>query len=254
MTYASEEKPAHMALWLTLLVVALHLKTFFWLSHTVHEDREKTLLPIEVTLVTLPKPVSVEPEKPKPIVEPEKKLPPPKPKSLPKPEVKPEPKPVVKPKPASKPVQINTSVQTEIPVTKEAAPAPVAVAPAQAVSTHQAPAASSPANGTGHAKVAANGDDTEADAYIKGTPLHTPQPRYPNMAKSRHLEGKVVLIIKVNAEGEVVDVSIEKSSGHEILDEAAKDGAQSWTFNPARRGGKAVAATYTRPIDFKLSE
>ncbi len=44
---------------------------------------------------------------------------------------------------------------------------------------------------------------------------------YPEQARLRNLSGKVIVLVAVNATGEIKRINIEKSSGHPILDEAA---------------------------------
>jgi protein TonB len=80
-----------------------------------------------------------------------------------------------------------------------------------------------------------------------------PVPPYPAMAMRRHLEGQVVLRIRVDARGEPVEVSVEQSSGSSLLDEAAVKFVRArWHFVPAMRAGKAVEALALLPIDFTL--
>jgi protein TonB len=80
-----------------------------------------------------------------------------------------------------------------------------------------------------------------------------PVPPYPAMAIHRRLTGEVVLRIRVDARGEPVEVSIERSSGSSILDEAAAKFVKArWHFVPAMQDGKAVEALALLPIDFTL--
>jgi protein TonB len=64
----------------------------------------------------------------------------------------------------------------------------------------------------------------------------------------------VVLQVAVNAAGLAEQVSIQRSSGFEILDDAARSTVAHWRFTPARRGDQAVAATVFVPIRFKLED
>jgi periplasmic protein TonB len=47
--------------------------------------------------------------------------------------------------------------------------------------------------------------------------------RYPNEARVNRLEGKVILKAVIRSDGHLADVSVQKSSGHSILDEAAME-------------------------------
>ena len=46
---------------------------------------------------------------------------------------------------------------------------------------------------------------------------------YPAMAKRLGQEGRVLVALRVDARGELVDVKVHRSSGHAILDKAAVD-------------------------------
>jgi protein TonB len=82
--------------------------------------------------------------------------------------------------------------------------------------------------------------------------LNNPAPAYPLAARRRGIAGKVVLRAEVTPEGFCADVRVERSSGHELLDDTALEAVRKWRFVPAKRAGRAVAATVTIPINFKL--
>ena len=79
-----------------------------------------------------------------------------------------------------------------------------------------------------------------------------PPPSYPFIAKRRGLEGVVVLRVALNANGVPQQVTIERGSGHGVLDEAALESVRGWRFAPAQRGGRAVAAVVDVPVRFSL--
>lgn len=84
--------------------------------------------------------------------------------------------------------------------------------------------------------------------YIRAT-----APPYPRAAITGGLEGVVLLRVLVGIDGKPVEVSIEKSSGHRVLDrEAQRHVLRNWTFQPAMRDGQAVQAVGLVPIDFAL--
>jgi len=69
---------------------------------------------------------------------------------------------------------------------------------------------------------------------------------YPRAAIERGLEGRVVLLLKLDAGGRVVDVEVADSSGHALLDAAARQAARRiGTLPPGRR---AVLL----PVEFRL--
>jgi protein TonB len=65
-------------------------------------------------------------------------------------------------------------------------------------------------------------------------------------------QGEVILNITINAQGEVTDVTIEKSSGYRELDRAAEEAARKWKFNPGVHNGKAAGGVVRVPVNFSL--
>lgn len=58
-------------------------------------------------------------------------------------------------------------------------------------------------------------------------------PKYPRIALKRKWSGAVLLQMKVNRQGKIESLRIERSSGHRVLDESALKAARQWTFRPA---------------------
>lgn len=83
--------------------------------------------------------------------------------------------------------------------------------------------------------------------------LRNPKPFYPRMARKRGMEGIVLLSVSVSAKGLVSALSIKKSSGFALLDNAAKETVKKWKFQPAQKGLKAVNAVVDVPIRFSLN-
>jgi protein TonB len=77
-------------------------------------------------------------------------------------------------------------------------------------------------------------------------------PVYPESARRRGQQGRVILQVNVSPEGQPVTVSVEESSGVPSLDAAARTAVQRWRFVPATRAGAPVAATAEVPILFRL--
>jgi protein TonB len=77
---------------------------------------------------------------------------------------------------------------------------------------------------------------------------------YPPIAKRQRMEGTVILRVLVGADGVPQSIDIERSSGHSLLDRAAKDAVMSWRFEPGTRNGQPFAAYGLVPISFKLTE
>lgn len=94
--------------------------------------------------------------------------------------------------------------------------------------------------------------DVEPD--YKAAYLNNPRPPYPMSARRLGLQGKVVLNVEVLAEGMCGRLNVLKSSGYEMLDNAAVRTVKEWRFVPARHGGQAVTRWFQVPIKFSLGE
>lgn len=92
------------------------------------------------------------------------------------------------------------------------------------------------------------------DTTIKAVPLYrlNPPPPYPRLARRKGFEGKVLMDVWVGEDGQVSDIKIAQSSGYGILDRAALKTVQTWRFEPARSGGKAIAMWVEVPIRFRI--
>ncbi len=83
--------------------------------------------------------------------------------------------------------------------------------------------------------------------------LSSPSPAYPIEAIRAGLTGTVELEILVGADGKPLEVRIVRSSGHRLLDQAARKIVLSqWRFDPAMRDGRQVQARGRVPIAFTL--
>ena len=83
--------------------------------------------------------------------------------------------------------------------------------------------------------------------------LQNPEPPYPILSKRQGEQGRVLLAVRVSAEGRADEVQIKQTSGHSRLDEAARAAVSQWRFVPARQGSEAVAANVVVPITFRLN-
>jgi len=79
-----------------------------------------------------------------------------------------------------------------------------------------------------------------------------PLPDYPAVALKRRWQGEVSLRALIGKQGEVLGVSINSSSGHDILDNAALNTVRHWKFHPARNGNENVQREVLCPIRFTL--
>jgi len=98
-----------------------------------------------------------------------------------------------------------------------------------------------------------NGSDYGAN-LTQARYRETPRPNYPENARRKGREGTVLLRVLVNEEGQAKTIEINKSSGDDSLDRAAREAIQRWRFIPARYGQKAVESWIRIPVDFRLAD
>jgi protein TonB len=77
-------------------------------------------------------------------------------------------------------------------------------------------------------------------------------PNYPLLARQRGWQGVVLLRLSIGVDGTVTHVSVERSSGYDVLDAEAVAAVRTWRGTPARRGGQAVPTEETLPVRFRL--
>ncbi|MGZ5001186.1 MAG: energy transducer TonB, partial [Methylomonas sp.] len=83
--------------------------------------------------------------------------------------------------------------------------------------------------------------------------LNNPAPEYPEIAQERGWEGKVLMKVHVQPNGKPDNIAVIKSSGQQVLDDAAVKTVYKWSFVPAKRGDTPIAGFVTVPITFNLS-
>jgi protein TonB len=94
-------------------------------------------------------------------------------------------------------------------------------------------------------------DDECADPPTKPKLKSKVQPAYPDRAREAKVEGSVRIEVQVDASGRVTSARVVNGLGHG-LDEAALSAARQWTFEPATRCGKPIAASAAGPVSFRL--
>lgn len=183
----------------------------------------------------------IEPEKPAPKVQITLSRPQPKP-------IAPPPPPIAKPKPVvPKAVPLKPPKPKPIPKIVEQTPTP---SPAPIVDNPQVVDSPAPAAPQAAAPVVAE----KITAPSAGADyLNNPPPVYPEIAMERGWEGKVLMKVHVLPDGHPDTVSVIKSSGQQVLDDAAVKTVHKWSFVPAKRGDTPIAGWVTVPITFKLS-
>ncbi len=88
---------------------------------------------------------------------------------------------------------------------------------------------------------------------LAGSPGNV-QPAYPEQARRRGIEGRVVVRATVSPAGRVVGMAVAQGSGSDALDRAALEAVRGYSFTPATRGGAAVDGVADLPFTFRLAE
>ena len=86
----------------------------------------------------------------------------------------------------------------------------------------------------------------------KPEPTSTPPPRYPASARAAGISGKSTVLAHIDADGTVLDVAVQSSSGNKDIDNAALNCVRKWRFEPARVFGVPIRYKIPVPIHFKL--
>lgn len=230
-------RPQNPAKWPAVLIAAsLHLA---WLA-LPSDDTQKEVItppkPIMVNWVDAPVAKTAAAPAPKAKAKPEPKLEKPKPKPRPK-AFKPQPVVATQRQTAA---EINVPVEEPV-IEKETTEASAPTQPAPAISS------ASPTNSPAESE-----QRPTSLPSLNADYLNNPPPSYPPQSRELGEQGKVLLRVLVNADGDVEQVNLRKSSGYQRLDQAAQDSVKQWRFVPAKRGDQAVTAWVVVPISFSL--
>lgn len=132
------------------------------------------------------------------------------------------------------------------PVAAPVAAVPVAVA--HATTRTDGGDSSSPVPGKDFTSVAGKPNTLARADYLKN-----PEPEYPLIARRRGQQGTVLLNLTVSASGRPTEISLKRSSGYQLLDQAALKAVRNWEFEPARIGDVSVESKIEVPVCFKLT-
>lgn len=77
-------------------------------------------------------------------------------------------------------------------------------------------------------------------------------PIYPEIARRRGEQGRVLLRVNVSADGQPIEVDVAQTSGYPTLDAAAQSAVRGWRFIPAMQAGTPIAAVADVPVRFRL--
>jgi protein TonB len=111
--------------------------------------------------------------------------------------------------------------------------------------------------GTGSGIGPGRGGGTGGGPYRPGSGIEPPRlvrevkPRYTETARTRGVEGEVVLEVVVTRDGRVSDARVVRTLGAG-LDEQAVEAVRLWQFEPARRLGVPVDVLVEIAVEFRL--
>ena len=138
-------------------------------------------------------------------------------------------------------------------LTPQPAPSAAVATVASNPSSSSTPSSESPAlaSSTNAAQVQ-NDSEPLSLPHLNADYLNNPAPVYPAQSKQLGEQGRVLVRVFVNSEGQVEQLSLRKSSGFERLDQAALTSVKQWRFVAAKRGQQTVSAWVVVPVSFNL--
>ncbi len=230
--------------------IVLHILLYFSLKLYAPTLLKKSIHSIRVHML------QIIPPKPKP-----KPPPPPKPKPKPKPKL------VHHPKPMAAPPKLRLH-QIKFHVSKKTFPS----LNSNLIEVHESRGGSTYGSPTGVIGGKGNIHSTGRKKVLPSPPPPPPPPKpvipnrkfpeviskcaphYPSNARDEGVQGTVWLLVLVGKQGQILNVTVSRSSGDPDLDDAALEAVQQcWQFAPAVEGGKPVKASLTFPIRFRLN-
>jgi protein TonB len=153
------------------------------------------------------------------------------------------PEPVVEPEP----VVVPPAITPEPVIARRPAPE-VLPPPPKAVAAPAQPKAAPP-------KVAAVAPPkAKAPAFVEARPsvASNRPPHYPDLARRNGWQGLCMVRVAVSASGRAGAVSLARSSGYGILDQAALTAVKRWKFTPRMVRGVSAESTVEVPVNFSL--
>lgn len=154
-------------------------------------------------------------------------------------------------KPQANPQNKKTAVKPQ----KALNPKPMLAASSHASEQAEAPTAPSNTINPEPTSVAQEGPAQEAPVtlpHLNADYLNNPAPDYPSTSRQSGEQGRVLMRALIDAEGRVERIELRKTSGYNLLDQAALDTVKNWRFVPAYRGKQPVSAWIVIPISFTL--
>lgn len=171
--------------------------------------------------------------------------------------VEPETKPAVTPS-ATPPETPQTTPPEPAPLPAPAPVSPLSTSPQTTVAVSLTPTTRQTSKGDASGRSSPFALTNTIDDALPITPaqvdpnyLHRPNPVYPAASKRLRETGTVLLLVSLDAAGEVRDIKIQTTSAYQRLDQAALEAVRQWRFIPASKGQQPVASTVLVPIEFK---
>ena len=87
--------------------------------------------------------------------------------------------------------------------------------------------------------------------YKIGT-IENPHPEYPIIARKKGWQGRLLLAVHIDKNGNVLNIHVKETSGFEVLDKVSVKTIRDWKFLPARYGDSNVEDNINIPVSFKL--
>jgi protein TonB len=88
------------------------------------------------------------------------------------------------------------------------------------------------------------------DLDVQPRALREIEPDYPYDADRQRLSGRVVLQLKLEADGRVSEIDVVSSAPPGVFDESAIHAFRDARFAPAQRNGRAVRAQLVIPVEY----
>jgi TonB family protein len=93
---------------------------------------------------------------------------------------------------------------------------------------------------------------TPGEGVTAPSPIYKPEPSYTPEARHNRIEGKVILSIVIDTQGNVADVQETSEALGGGLDKSAMDAVKTWKFTPATRNGVPVPVRVMVEVSFHL--
>ena len=91
----------------------------------------------------------------------------------------------------------------------------------------------------------------EAPELIRSTQV---KPEYPSIARKAGVEGKVILQIVIDEQGNVLTADVVFAQPSGIFEEVAIKAIMQWKFKPAKQRDKPIKVRMAWPMEFSLKE